>query len=314
MTIGANRNTAPSVPSRPRVVIAGGSGFIGGHLTRALIRREFAVTLLTRQARHASSAGVEFVQWDANSAGQWSRCLEGAHAVINLSGERIAGPRWTDSRKQRLLDSRIRPAMALVGAIRQSRNPPAQLIQASGVGYVGTGEQVADETTRPGSDYLAALAVAWEAAVADATIRCTIVRFGVVLAADGGALPQMLLPFRAFGGGPIGDGRQWLSWVHIDDAVGAVLHALDRRMDGVVHVTAPSPVRNAEFARTAANVLARPSWLGIPRVVFELALGEQATLVCDGQRAMPKQLLDSGYSFAYPILAGALTNLLRPRA
>lgn len=311
MSNTVDRNISLSGATRPRVVIAGGSGFIGRYLTRALVRRNFCVTLLTRGARPSSSAEVEFVQWDGRRAGDWSRCLSGAHAVINLCGERIAGPRWTERRKLRLRDSRIQPAAALVQAIRQLRNPPAQLIQASGVGYVGTGEHVADETTRPGSDYLAQLAVAWEAAVEGVAVPYTIARFGVVLATDGGALPQMLLPFRLFGGGPIGDGQQWLSWVHIDDAVGAVLHAMDRRLEGVLHVTTPNPVRNAEFAQTAGDVLARPSWLRIPRIAFELALGEQATLVCDGQRAMPKRLLESGYAFTYPELASALASLLR---
>jgi uncharacterized protein (TIGR01777 family) len=302
---------ARSTP-KERIVIAGGSGLIGRYLTRALRSAGYSVTILSRAVVSTDDATVERVRWTPEATGDWCNYLNGATAVINLCGASIAGPRWTGLRKTELLESRRLPTLALVRAIAGLDLPPLHFIQASGVGYVGLGEAALDETAPPGDDFLAQLAVAWEDALADLTIPAARLRFGVVLAADGGALPQMVLPFKWFVGGPMGTGRQWLSWVHIDDAVAAILHTLNHRLQGPIHVTAPTPVRNVEFARTVGEVLSRPALFRLPRAVMELLLGEQATLVCDGQRALPSRLMASGFTFRFPVLANALQNILRP--
>lgn len=236
--------------------------------------------------------------------------LSGARAVVNLCGESIAGPRWTDARKRELTESRTQPTETLVATVAELDVPPAVFIQASGVGYAGTGEAAVDESTPAGQDFLAQLAVAWEKPVEKLSIRSVILRFGVVLDVSGGALPQMLLPFRLFAGGPIGSGKQWLSWVHLDDAVGAIRFAIDGDISGPVHVTAPEPARNASFARTVGRLMKRPALLPVPRFVMTAALGEQATLVCDGQQALPARLLAAGYEFRFPTLDSALKDLL----
>jgi len=254
--------------------------------------------------------GVRLEHWQTRTTGPWTELLAGAAAVINLCGESIAGPRWTESRKRRLTESRVGPSEALVDAVCNMEDPPAVFIQASGVGYMGTGEAPGDESAPPGDDFLARLAVAWEAPLVRLPIRCVTLRFGVILARDGGALPRMLLPFRLLAGGPIGSGRQWLSWIHVDDAVAAIRFAMTHPLSGPVHATAPEPVRNADFARLAGRVLHRPCWLPVPRAVMTAALGEQATLVCDGQQAMPAKLLDHGFRHDYPNVHEALKDLL----
>jgi uncharacterized protein len=290
------------------IVIAGGTGFIGQALVRALAAHGEEVIVLTRATR-ASVRGARCVTWTPGLPGPWTECLGGARAVVNLCGETLAGRRWSDARKRVLLESRTRPAAALASVLRPLGRDAPKLLQASGVGYFGTGDAPVDETAPAGDDFLARLAVAWEAALAPAPPRTAVLRFGVVLG-PGGALPRMVLPFRLFAGGPIHDGRQWLSWIHFDDAVAAIRFALDRDLDGPVNVTAPEAVRNAEFARIAGATLRRPAWFRTPRWALELLLGEQATLVCDGQRARPARLLAAGFNHAFPDLQSALENLL----
>ncbi len=294
--------------SKQPVIIAGGTGFIGRRLAAQLAADRVPVVILTRrEARDVE--GVRFVRWEPATSGDWQACLDGAAAVVNLCGEIIAGKRWTETRKRELTDSRVVPTRALVGAIEACTAPPL-LLQASGVGYYGTGEAVRDESGPAGDDFLARLAVAWEAPLADLNSRSLVLRFGVVLGRGGGALGQMLLPFRTFLGGPIGSGKQWLSWIHLDDAVAAIRHLLEQpNASGPYNITAPQPVRNVEFAETAGKVLGRPVWVPLPKAVMTALLGEQALLVCEGQQAMPKALQQSGFEFSFPTLEAALTDL-----
>jgi len=290
------------------IVIAGGTGFIGRRLAAAIGAAGRPVVVLTR--RDASDVGsVRFVRWlGADDA--WRDALEGAAAVVNLCGESIADGRWTDARKRVLAASRVEPAEALVTACNGCRNRPARLLQASGVGYYGPGERTCTERSGAGADYLATLARAWEAPLQQLEIPHTVLRFGVVLGRRGGALPRMLLPFRTFTGGPIGSGRQWLSWIHLDDAVAAIRHLITlSELAPAYNLTAPEPVRNADFAEAAARALKRPDWLPVPRFVLKTLLGEQATLVCDGQRVLPEALTKSGFEFRFPHLEAALENL-----
>jgi uncharacterized protein (TIGR01777 family) len=306
----SDRSTAAERPSAGRVIVAGGTGLIGRHLCPALREAGYEVVVLTRGQSRRRRDGIELAHWAPAAPGPWAQSLEGARAVINLCGEPIAGPRWTEARKRRLLASRVMPSQTLVRAMAACDTPPEVLVQASGVGYTGPGEAPVDESAPPGDDFLAHLAQAWEAPLADAPGRWAALRFGVVLARDGGALPQMLLPFRLFAGGPIAGGQQWLPWVHVADAVRAIRFALDHPVRGAVHVTAPEPVRNAEFARIAGRTLGRPACVPVPRLLMQALLGEQATLVCDGQQAVPARLAEQGFHWRFRDLESALRDLL----
>jgi len=307
-----NRADATSLPPDPshareqeRIVIAGGTGFIGRALCSSLVADGHPVTVLTRSTG-APVRGVQTVSWDAATpAGAWVESLRGARAIVNLCGSSIGAGRWSDARKRELIASRVLPARALLEAIDGLDERPAMLLQASGVGYAGPGDKHTDETAPPGDDFLARLATEWEATLGEACLPNAALRFGVVLGHEG-ALPRMLLPFRCFAGGPIGSGRQWLSWIHLDDAVAAIRFAITRGMTGPINVTAPAPVRNREFATIAGRVLHRPASLPTPAALLRLALGEQATLVCEGQRALPARLLDAGFAFRFPELEPAL--------
>jgi uncharacterized protein len=298
-----------------KVVLAGGTGFIGRHLVPALRRTGYDIVVLTRDPRRRKAEeGVRHVQWQPDADGAWLQELEGATALINLCGAGIGAGRWTPARKRALVASRTGPSRTLVAACNQFAERAPLILQASGVGYYGIGDADHVEQSSPGDDFLARLAVEWEGPLAESRARTVALRFGVVFGRAGGALPQMLLPFRLFLGGPVADGRQWLSWIHIDDAVRAILHVIERAetVSGAVNVTSPHPVRNADFARAAARALRRPALLRLPRWVLEAALGEQATLVCDGQRALPAKLLASGFGFRFPDLDAALADLAPP--
>jgi uncharacterized protein (TIGR01777 family) len=292
------------------IVIAGGSGFIGRRLAAQLTASGHDVTILTRY-RATDVGNVRFVTWSPDTAGDWAAELEGAAALVNLCGESIGAGRWTESRKQALRNSRVLATTTLVNATLACATPPGIFLQASGVGFYGTGDDALTESSPPGDDFLATLAVAWEAPLEALTTPAAILRFGVVLGRRGGALAQMLLPFRFFVGGPIASGNQWLSWIHLEDAVAAIQHLLDFRAAGIFNVTTPNPVRNHEFASAAGQALGRPTVFPVPRLVLKMLLGEQATLVCDGQRALPRALEARGFTFAYPTISAALENLTR---
>ncbi|HEY5647232.1 MAG TPA: TIGR01777 family oxidoreductase [Pseudomonadales bacterium] len=304
--------TAPE--PRPRVVVAGGSGFIGRRLCAVLGGGGYEVVVLSRQAARPAVGPVRFVRWRGTTAGlddTWPAEIDGARAVINLCGESIGGPRWTASRKASLLASRVEPTKALVAAVNGADQPPRLFVQSSGVGYYGTGEKTRNERSPAGDDFLAGLAAAWEAPLGSlrGDVRPVVARLGVVLGRTGGALAQMLLPFRLFVGGPIATGNQWLSWIHLHDAAALIAGFVeDAECTGIYNLVAPHPVRNAEFAAAAGKALRRPTFMFAPRFVLKALLGEQATLVCDGQRVVSERV--GHFPFAYPTLAEALDNLL----
>jgi uncharacterized protein len=299
--------------NRSTNVIAGGTGMIGRALTRHWLDAGQRVVILSRQRTANVPRGAETVCWDSRHDGGWRSRIEDARVVVNLCGENIGARRWTAARKHRLVDSRTEPTAALVAALQRG-SPPATLIQASGVGCYGTSEMATfTERDPPGGDFLALLSRQWEAAAmpaADVT-RLVIARFGVVLAPAAGAFPKLVQPFRFGIGGPIGSGRQWLSWIHIADAVRA-LDFLARRDDisGAVNCTAPNPIRNDAAARAIGHALRRPAIVALPRFVLRAALGEMATLVCDGQRVLPERLRAAGFDFHYPDFGAATTQLL----
>ena len=307
-----------------RVIIAGGSGLIGRALIDHLLPDGHEIIVLTRRPERVHLPdGVTAARWDGISTEGWAQWVDGADAVVNLAGESIAGTgaipaRWTPERKQRILESRLNTTNAIVAAIAQARAKPRVLVQGSAVGYYGGrhDDVELDESAPPGDDFLAQVAVRWEGvskAVEEVGVRLAIARTGLVLSATGGSLPPTMLPFKFFIGGPLGNGRQWWPWIHIVDEVRALAFLMsEERATGPFNLTAPNPVTNRDFARTLARVMGRPALLPTPAFALKLALGEMATLLLDGQRAIPKRLLALGFQFRFPQLEPALRDLLAP--
>jgi uncharacterized protein (TIGR01777 family) len=302
-----------------RVLITGGSGLIGSALTRSLAGAGYEVVVLSRAPDRVTGlpAGARAVRWDGQATDGWRAELEGARAVVNLAGESIAGGRWTEARKRRIRESRSRATRAVSRAILQATDRPGVLLQGSAVGFYGAreGDDRVTEEAGAGGDFLADVTVDWEAAsrpVEDAGVRRCLLRTGVVLSTEGGALPQMALPFKLFAGGPAGDGSQWVPWIHVRDEVRAIRFLLEAdRAAGPFNLTAPEPVTNRELSRALGEALGRPSFLKAPGFALRLALGEMADVVLEGQRAVPERLLAAGFEFEFPNVRAALADLYR---
>lgn len=299
-----------------KVAITGGTGLIGQALARGLVAKGHEAVVTSRRpgAVEGLGAGVSAREWDTASADQLIPLLDEVDAVVHLAGENIGSGRWTEERKRRIRDSRVRSTEALASAFERSVARPAVLVQGSAVGYYGPrGDEPIPESTPAGTDFLARVCHDWEAAsetVEARGVRRVVARTGVVFAEDGGALPRILLPFKLFAGGPVGSGKQVLPWIHLDDEVGAIIHLLeDSTASGPFNLASPGAVTNRELARVVGRVLGRPAFVPTPAIALKLALGEMATLVLDGQRAIPKRLLEHGYSFAYPEVEPALRDL-----
>jgi uncharacterized protein (TIGR01777 family) len=310
-----------------RIVIAGGSGFLGRALSVRLRTAGHDVVVLTRDAAQARRRGspdtesraVRYAHWTPNGeAGDWAKEIDGTDALINLAGAGIADKRWSAARKRVLWSSRILSTKSLVGALRMVTRRPAVLIQGSAAGYYGAFENgpAIDESSPPGSDFLAQLCVAWEAEAQPAvTLGCRLVitRSSVVISRDGGALPKMMLPFMLFAGGPIGSGRQVMSWIHIDDWIEMMLWAIEKSsVSGPVNLAAPEPVTNAEFARALGRAMHRPSWMPVPGFALRLIVGEMANdALILGHRILPKRAQECGYVFRHPGVDEALASAVR---
>jgi hypothetical protein len=294
-----------------RVVIAGGSGFLGEALARHLGTRG-EVSILTRSISRVRTGSP--VLWDPETDGPWREIVAASDVVINLAGESIGAGRWTKSRKESLVASRLVPTRALAAVFRENPRADRLFISASATGYYGArDDEILDEVAGPGDGFLAHLAVEWEAAAraAEGAARLVIPRIGVVLAPRGGALAKMLLPFRLFAGGPMGTGRQWMSWIHLDDVVALVSWFIDTPgVAGVYNATAPEPVRNREFARALGRALGRPAVIPTPAIALRLALGEMAdALLLSGQRVVPRRAMAEGFAFRASGIADALRGL-----
>jgi uncharacterized protein (TIGR01777 family) len=297
------------------IVIAGGSGFLGQALAKALAQDGHEVVILTRRSPATGHDGSRAVEWTPDgSVGPWAATVSGAAAVINLAGASIAAKRWTAAQKQRIHDSRVLATRSLAGAIERAHTPPAVLISGSATGYYGAlGDGIATEEHPAGTDFLSRVAVDWEAEAmrASARTRVVCVRTGLVLARDGGALPKMLPPFRAGAGGPVGSGRQYWPWIHRQDWIDLVRFAVRQpSVTGPLNATAPAPVTNAEFARALGRALRRPAFIPAPAFAMKLLLGEMAeALLLSGQRAIPAKAERLGYAFTFPHLDDALRAL-----
>nr|WP_246590132.1 TIGR01777 family oxidoreductase [Marinobacterium ramblicola] len=291
-------------------MITGGTGFIGRQLVKALLARGDKVGVLSRRPESARlDARVELYSELAQIQGQ-------VDAVVNLAGAPIADKRWSDKRKALLLESRVQLTSQLVDWIAGAVQPPAVLVSGSAIGYYGSqGDRELDEEGITKGGFAHDLCVSWEEQAYKASkhgVRVCCIRTGMVLGPNGGALSKMLPAFKLGLGGPIGTGRQWVSWIHRDDEVAAILHLLDHQtLIGAFNLTAPHPVINEEFVRTLAKVLHRPAFLRVPAVVLELMMGEASELVLKGQRVVPKRLLESGFQFRYTDLEAALTQVLK---
>jgi hypothetical protein len=299
-----------------KIIIAGGSGLLGTALVAALADERHEVVVLTRRPPPGGASPVRHVQWTPDGGtGAWTTAIEGAAAVVNLAGEPIGAGRWSAARKQRIEDSRVLATRSLVQAIAAAGAPPPVFISGSAVGYYGPcGDELVTEASPAGADFLAHVCVRWEAEAARAsgsTVRVIVLRTGLVLAASGGALPRMLLPFKLGAGGPLGSGRQYWPWIHIDDWVALVRWAIvTPALAGPVNVTSPDPMPNAEFARRLGRAMHRPALLPTPGFALRLMLGEMADgLLLSGQRAVPAKALGAGFAFQYPRLDEALAAL-----
>ncbi len=296
-----------------RILITAGTGLIGRHLCKAFLTDGHQLTVLSRRPETVAVRCGAAVQAMA-TLDEWlpERAFD---AVINLAGEPIVDAYWSAKRKQALWDSRVTLTGKLVQRIAAVRQKPTVLLSGSAVGYYGNrGDTDLDETASAGSDFAANLCRAWEEAalaVEQQGVRVCLLRTGLILSESGGLLGRMLLPFKLGLGARLGDGRQWMSWVHIDDYVAMVRHLLrDEQMHGPFNMTAPQPVTNAQFTHTLARTLKRPAVLVAPRMMLRLAMGERSALLLEGQCVLPAKLTEAGCRFKFPQLGGALDDLL----
>jgi uncharacterized protein len=298
-----------------KVVVAGGTGLIGRNLSDSLLKQGHEVIILSRSAKKADSASVQYVRW-LNDGDQPEKELEGADAFVNLAGTSI-NSRWTKKGKNRIVQSRLTAVNEILRIIDHLALKPSALINASAIGFYGTSETetFTEKDRTPGGDFLADTVIKWEEAAVKAEqfgVRTVLCRFGVVLDQSEGALPQMALPYSLFAGGTVGTGRQWLSWIHIKDAARALQFVIEQEaLSGPVNFTAPEPVQMKAFGKELAAVLNRPHWLPVPGFALKMLLGEMSLLVLEGQRVLPEKLLTHGFNFRYPSLHDALAEIFK---
>ncbi|HUU64290.1 MAG TPA: TIGR01777 family oxidoreductase [Dehalococcoidia bacterium] len=300
-----------------RVLITGGTGLIGKALAMELVGRGHDVTLLSRDPKKAIGLPdeVRIERWDAHTADGWASLVDGAGAIVNLSGENIAAGRWTPERKRRIRESRLNAGQAVVRAIETVPNKPGVVVQASGIGIYGDcGDEEVTEETPPGHDFLAQFAIEWEHSTSrlqNLGVRWLAIRTGVVLSSAGGALGRMILP-RYFYARRFGSGLQWFPWIHIADEVGAISFLIENEAAyGSFNLSAPNPVTNAMFCERLGKELGRPVPIPIPSSLLSMFLGEMATALLYSQRAVPQRLLQMDFTFRFPGIDLALQDLLR---
>jgi uncharacterized protein len=297
------------------ILISGGSGFIGSALTRSLLADGHKIWVLTRNpARTRLLEGAQSVRWDGRTSQGWIGVFSQMDAVVNLAGETVGKWPWTSIRKKLIRDSRVDAGLAIADAFQKVDKKPAVLIQASGVGYYGPcGTETVAEDSPSGNDFMATVASAWEAStrVVDSLgVRRVIIRTSLVLNARQGVLPLMALPVRFWAGGPLGSGKQGVSWIHLEDEVRAIRYLLENdKARGAFNLSAPNPLPSADFIRILAQALSRPYWLPVPAFLLKMALGEMSTLLLDGQFVIPQRLVNLGFVFRFETARQAFQNL-----
>jgi uncharacterized protein (TIGR01777 family) len=300
-----------------KIAIAGGTGFIGSKLTSFLVSQGHTIFILTRDATNKpAKPNVTYIEWLHNTANPEEK-LEGIDAIVNLAGESIGSGRWTPQRKKHILQSRIQSTQAVIQLLKGLTTKPKVLVNASAVGFYGNSKtETFTEDSKPIEEcFLSDVVQKWEQeaqAAAMLGVRVVFCRLGVVLDSQEGALARMLLPYRLFAGGPLGSGDQWLSWIHVDDAVQMFAFSIENeKITGPLNVTAPFPYTMSDFGKMVAQVLNRPYWFPAPSIALKLLLGEMSTLVLDGQKVLPQKAIKHNYSFLYETLEPALTHLLK---
>jgi uncharacterized protein len=332
------------MPDSKRVVVTGATGLIGKALCKQLIAKGYTLVVFSRdpqKARESLPGAAEYIAWQPAEQGAWATAIDGAHGVVHLAGASLFGKRWSTAYKREIMASREVGTRGLVNAMAQAGTKPQVFVSSSAVGFYGPRDDTKlDESAPPGNDFLAQVCQAWEREAAKAEslgIRTVIVRTGVivgsdegkpsfpidlrgaslsrpgiVLKTDEGALPLLMLPFRFYVGGPVLPGTQWLPWIHIADEVGILMLALeDERALGPINATAPEPQTNRNFAKAVGRAMSRPSFIPVPGFALKLLLGEMATIVTTGQRAIPKKVQDLGYHFKYPTSQQALEQVMK---
>jgi uncharacterized protein (TIGR01777 family) len=301
-----------------KIIVTGSTGLIGRALVRSLLAEGHSVTRLVRGDTQTFRApGTSAVRWDPDAGTLDAKALEGHDAAVHLAGESVAEGSWTEEKKARIRDSRVKGTRLVAGAVAALREKPKVLVSASATGFYGSrGEEVLTESSASGGDFLSEVCREWEKATlpaSEAGIRVVNLRIGVVLSGEGGALPKMLTPFRLGVGGRVGGGRQYMSWVDLEDVVGIIKHAINNEsVRGPVNTVAPTPVTNSQFTKALGKVLGRPTFFTIPEFAVRLAFGEMGeTLLLGSQRVEPARLSASGYQFAYPNLEDSLRHVLK---
>lgn len=296
-----------------KVIISGGTGFIGRRLVDSLLKDGHYVAIWSRKPGTETRTAVEAFRWDPLEGEPQEESINAFDVVVHLAGEPVA-QRWTPEVKRKIRDSRILGTRHLVSAISKVKHKPSALICSSATGYYGSrGDEMLTETSPPGQGFLAETCVGWEKEADAATalgLRVAKIRTGIVLGEDGGALPQMLPAFQMFAGGTLGSGKQWMPWIHVDDLVAMYRFAIESTATGPLNGTAPNPVTNATFTATLGKVLHRPTFMRVPEFALHALFGEMAGMVLEGQRVLPTAAQDLGFSWKYPGLEEALHNLL----
>lgn len=302
-----------------KIIVTGATGLIGRKLVASLIEKKIEVIILSRDVRKAKSMFPDvkdFVEWDYQKPDEWKSRLENADAVIHLAGVNLFAKRWNSNFKKMIKDSREVSTKNLVEAIIHSNNKAKVFISASGIGFYGDrNNEVLTENSTSGNDFIAEVCNAWELEsqqLNKANIRNVQIRTGLVLSKEDGALKQMLPAFKFFVGGPLGNGKQWTSWLHIDDIVGMYLHALDNdKISGPLNAVSSNPIRMKEFAKTLGKVIKRPSLFPVPKFMLKIIIGEAAEVVTGSQKVIPDKLIKNGYKFKFTKLEDALKDLLK---
>jgi uncharacterized protein (TIGR01777 family) len=299
-----------------KIVISGGSGLIGSKLADLFVQSGYEVNILTRNSsKFIDSDNIKYRKFDINSIENTAKILEGAFSIINLAGAPIADSKWTTSYKQEIYNSRINMTNHLVNAVNSLENPPKSFISASAIGIYGNrGDEKLTESSHIGSGFLTDVCRDWEyeADKCNAKVRLVKARIGIVLAENGGALSKLAMATKWFAGGPIGNGNQWMSWIHIDDLAALFLWSIENSdVNGIFNFVSPNPVTMNEFAKTLGKTLHRPSFFRVPEFVIKLILGESAIIVLDSQKVYPATAEHLSFQYKYKFLKDALINLLK---